>query len=284
VADGSIAYGSPTFTGRIGSLGVDASGSGFSFSSPDDEAPLLSTDVSPSSRTGAVEDPGGVDGAALLRDVLNDLGGSVSATYDMAAAADLDVVPSAPLQGMLPADGDGTNTVSVDWPEVDPGTAPVVTTGGDYDTYLKLFDVTPTREGVHTGEAGLQLVDEDRSFSTDFGFAAGTGDAAIVPGTLYNVTTGASCSSFRIVDGATLECANADLSLGLSGLSGGHRGEREGVNEDGAFVPDATWAPGDRWEVRGDLDAMRTVVVETLLKLATQIEASEDPATTGRCR
>jgi Ca2+-binding RTX toxin-like protein len=229
-----------TFAGRVGYLPVTASTVDFTISSG---SPALEVTLAP--------------GRVGVSDLVATLD-AFSASTDLQARMALDVTATTP-----PA----TGILEVTWADVSGDPFPAVVGDEDYDTTLRPFDIQATVTGVVTASgapATEAMVDADADLLAAFGLdpsAIGTP----IPAPLYNTTQGTMCGAFTIVSATTLRCDEPLAGGDLSAL------------EEGDPLPTWSWAPGDRYEVRGDLDALRGLILDALLELAGGLALAEDP-------
>jgi Ca2+-binding RTX toxin-like protein len=188
-----------------------------------------------------------------VSDLVATLDGFTAAT-DVQAHMTLEVVSSVPTT---------SGVLAVAWGDVAADPFPAVVGDEDYETTLRPFDIQATVAGVVTGAgtpATRGMVDTDADLLAAFGLDAGAAGTS-VPAPLYNTTQGTMCGGFTIVSSTELRCDDA--------LAGGDLTDPES--------DPPVWSPGDRYEVRGDLDALRGLILDALLELAGGLALAEEP-------
>lgn len=201
--------------GQVGYLGVTATGDAYALTKKDSTKPALRVDLLANGARGTAGDANGtgVAGSVLLRRVLggvseNALGRPVvtadegvdlyvSADRNLRCNGTLEVAAAAPLTSLVP----GPHTVTVDWDELGPDVQPTVTVTEAYRKALLPYDITPQVTGTSTAQtASTVLTDSSAHFLRDFGLAITAAEAtagAVLDLTLFNRTTGATCSGIR---------------------------------------------------------------------------------------
>lgn len=187
-------------------------------------------------------------------------------TRDITATADLVVRDSEDEDGVRPVSKQGT--VDATWSDVAPGILPTVVTGGDYDA-LRLFDVMPAIQGLAgAGTTDDTLVVEGASFLTTFGIDAAESDEdSTVPRTLYDRTSGRTCTRFVVVSDTTLRCVEGSFLAPL---------DTAGAEPGSADARDALLAEGHEITIDGRPEALRDAVMENLATVLG-VFASPDP-------
>lgn len=196
------------------------------------------------------------EGRFVISDLVADLEG-FSSTADLTGSMTLDVAATTPAVA---------GTLAVTW-DVPAQPFPDVDADPAYDSDVRPFDVRATVTGVVTaagGAATTTMVDAAADLLTAFGLEPGASNVPL-PATLFNTTQGTMCQGITVVDATTLRCDEA--------LAGGDISDLDEADP----LPVWTWQPGDVYQVRGDLDALRDVLLGALLELAGGLSVAEDP-------
>lgn len=262
--------------GAVGFVNVEATGvdtddvDSFKLAKKSGSDRLLAVEVSTKEGT---TNGTGVDSSVLLNQVLTDLAGHITSDMNLQASAHLDISPAGNLASIVP---DGADTqIDISWTDVEAQPQPVVTMGDGYKEYLYPLDIVPQLSGISFVSSGTHpstaVSDSNRDFTTELGMKLAAGD--VVPTTLYNVTTGASCFGVEIVSATSVKCVDADTSVtpALSGLAGGV--DYEGAEDaDGQLPIDNKWHQGNGYVIEGDAGALGPLVLEGLFDVASRFE------------
>ena len=254
--------------GRIGFLDVLVGVDALTVSGPED-GPVLAVGLA-----------GAEDASWPLDELLADPVASLVTDRALSATAELTVTGSNALDAALP---DGDYEISYAWADVEPDTAPTITTTEAYDEIVRPVDVTPTVRGVvdSATDDGAGLTDASADFTTAFGIDVAAGEQLAV--TLVDTATGASCNLVEVVSATSLRCAHVPVEGGedqseVGSLAGG-TAQRDPVTGEvpldaaGEPLTDNTFDPGDGYEVRGDATALGTLVTEGLIDLSLRLGA-----------
>lgn len=295
----------PDMTAQVGFLGVDATLEGFTLADSGDGDAITVHLSEPAADADAGTNTIGVEGAHVLRHVASNPGAHSTAAFALTSGGTVSVQPAGSLDDLIDGDVEAPlRTITVGWGDagVIPGARPTVTADDAFVTDLTPFDVSPTVAGfagtgtVHDDtevpEANRQddeqqfttpiapdtvLADPEQDFTTAFGFPVtpssvlekgqDAAEESQVAGTLFNITTGASCQLFEVVTSTSLRC--------VDGLIGGVERDDAGVtviDSQGQAVPDNSWHVGDRYEVKGDATTLGRILVEGAGDLTNDID------------
>ena len=255
--------------GKIGYVDVTATGAAAtgkpSFKVEASSQPALAVDINP----GTVTNGTGVSNSILLNQFLTDVNNRVSSSLNLKMAARLTVAA----KGNLASVTSGTNTVEVGWTGLATNPQPTVTPSADFKKDLKPFDIAPQLTGIYIGtsaSSAFSVKDPSRNFFTDTGPLLDAGD--VLPLTLHNTSTGASCFGVELISATEIGCRDATTTD--SALSGGKDfGATESA--DGTLPDDNKWQAGDGYLIEGDPSALGPVVLETLFDAANRFNGYE---------
>ena len=258
----------------IGYLGVTATSTSFAVTRDNASNPLLTVQIAADPATGAGANGTGVANSVLLSHLIDSVDTVVTATTNLQFTGGLSVVPSGNLSGLVT----GARTVALSWDPVTVLGSPTVTPSATYVTDLVPYDLSPEVRGFVTGTTSSStLTDADANFLSAFGFTVAANTELDL--TIYNRTTGATCTGLKLLSNTTLQCiGDADTTRGIAGLTGGVQRGLDGVpalGTDGATLSDNDWSEADLYEVRGNALALGTLVVEAFVDLANQLDNHE---------
>ncbi|HEX2575148.1 MAG TPA: hypothetical protein VHK88_02295, partial [Aquihabitans sp.] len=263
-------------SGRIGFLQTDVDLTAYSLATGTTAASVRLT-------TGDVVLPDGTTTTSGAVEVVR-LGGTAAGNEEVALAPTVarDITATATLAVTDAPDGPapgGTRPINkaggltATWASLDPNVLPTVATTGDYDR-LRLFDLAPSQQAVAgPASTGLTLSDPDADFVTAFRvFEDPTGT---VQRSLYNTTSGRTCSEFVIESATTLRCTKGTI-MGTPAQSYLAGGQTQTI----AAVPAGSFTPGDAYVITGMPDALRDLLVDSIASVADGLAtADRDGAT-----
>lgn len=244
---------------RIGFLQVDVDVTDYKLEQSGPAAASVSIDTSAGVRLPSKET---VTGAVPVTSLLTEDGKAAIkpvATRGLRATAKLKVQDSQQRTGgslIRPLDVEGI--VTANWTDMLPQTLPTVSTEGDYPK-LRLLDLVPSRQGtMGTGTKDGRIVDGSADFLNQFGIKSGaSAEDRIVTRPLYDLSVEGSsstvCTAMVVEDAHTLRCTQGPLS------------EANVV------------APGHRYVLNGNPEALRDVLIEDLSGVLATF-ANPDPA------
>lgn len=237
--------------GQLGPLEVTAAGpadsTAFEIAPANTTKPMVGVNIKGTGiRVGTGTAAFTIPDAIRVRDLLGNLGDNVQAVCNMKLNSSLNV--AAGLKNGANSFIEGGVVVS--WPDVfgndcvpDPSTLSV-TPNLAFNKNLKVLDIAPFATGTHNGAAdSATLFDSTRDFNKVPG---------LVGSTLRNQTDGSSCT-------VTGQGANSEPVCTLAG----------GSEND--------WDSGDAYEVGGNPQALLSVIIDNLERLATLVESFGSP-------
>ncbi|MDQ3384606.1 MAG: hypothetical protein M3503_01130 [Actinomycetota bacterium] len=195
-------------------------------------------------------------------------------TRDITATATLAVAdaPDGPAPGgVRPINRSGSLTAT--WANLDPSVLPTVVTAGDYD-HLRLFDLAPSQQALAGPDSsGLTLSDPNADFSSTFRvFDDATGN---VERSLYNTTTGKTCSAFVVVSETSLRCTEGTI-MGTPAQTYLAGGETKTI----AAAPAGSFTPGDAYVIDGLPNALRDLLIDSIASVADGLATADRDAPT----